>query len=45
MEKVCAWIDGSNTFNPAEAAAVGVDLRRSTVQRHRSVFQPEGRGL
>ena len=27
-EKVCAWIDASNTFNPAAAAAVGVDLRR-----------------
>jgi recombination protein RecA len=27
-EKVCAWIDASNTFNPAAASAVGVDLRR-----------------
>ena len=27
-EKVCAWIDASNTFNPAAAAAVGVDLHR-----------------
>ncbi|MGA3133831.1 MAG: recombinase RecA [Terracidiphilus sp.] len=27
-EKVCAWIDASNTFNPAAAAAVGIDLRR-----------------
>jgi hypothetical protein len=27
-EKVCAWIDAANTFNPAAAAAVGVDLRR-----------------
>jgi len=27
-EKVCVWIDASNTFNPAAAAAVGVDLRR-----------------
>lgn len=27
-EKVCAWIDASNTFNPASAAAAGVDLRR-----------------
>jgi hypothetical protein len=27
-EKVCAWIDASNTFNPSAAAAVGVDLRR-----------------
>ena len=27
-EKVCAWIDASNTFNPAAAAAAGVDLRR-----------------
>lgn len=27
-EKVCAWIDASNTFNPAAAATVGVDLRR-----------------
>jgi hypothetical protein len=26
--KVCAWIDASNTFNPASAAAVGVDLKR-----------------
>ncbi len=25
---MCAWIDASNTFNPAAAAAVGVDLRR-----------------
>ena len=27
-EKVCAWIDASNTFNPAVASAAGVDLRR-----------------
>jgi recombination protein RecA len=27
-EKVCAWIDASNTLNPAAASAVGVDLRR-----------------
>lgn len=27
-EKVCAWIDASNTFNPAAAACAGVDLRR-----------------
>jgi hypothetical protein len=27
-EKVCAWIDVSNTFNPAAASAAGVDLRR-----------------
>jgi recombination protein RecA len=27
-EKVCAWIDASNTFNPAAASAAGVDLRR-----------------
>ena len=27
-EKVCAWIDASNTFNPTAAAAAGVDLRR-----------------
>lgn len=27
-EKVCAWIDASNTFNPAAAASAGVDLRR-----------------
>ena len=27
-EKVCAWIDASNTFNPASASAAGVDLRR-----------------
>lgn len=27
-EKVCAWIDASDTFNPSSAAAVGVDLRR-----------------
>jgi hypothetical protein len=26
--KVCAWIDASNTFNPASAAAVGIDLKR-----------------
>lgn len=26
--KVCAWIDASNTFNPASAASVGVDLKR-----------------
>jgi recombination protein RecA len=28
MGKVCAWIDASNTFDPASAASVGVDLRR-----------------
>jgi hypothetical protein len=27
-EKVCAWIDASDTFNPAAAAAAGADLRR-----------------
>lgn len=27
-EKVCAWIDASNSFNPSAASAVGVDLRR-----------------
>jgi recombination protein RecA len=27
-EKVCAWIDASNTFNPTAASAAGVDLRR-----------------
>lgn len=27
-ERVCAWIDASNTFNPAAAASAGVDLRR-----------------
>lgn len=27
-EKVCAWIDASNTFNPASASAFGLDLRR-----------------
>jgi hypothetical protein len=27
-EKVCAWIDASNTFNPAAASSAGVDLRR-----------------
>jgi recombination protein RecA len=27
-QKVCAWIDGSNNFNPSSAAATGVDLRR-----------------
>ncbi|MGC9197800.1 MAG: recombinase RecA [Acidobacteriaceae bacterium] len=27
-EKVCAWIDAANTFNPAAASAAGVDLRR-----------------
>jgi recombination protein RecA len=27
-EKVCVWIDASNTFNPAAASAAGVDLRR-----------------
>ena len=27
-ERVCAWIDVSNAFDPASAAAVGVDLRR-----------------
>jgi recombination protein RecA len=27
-EKVCAWVDASNTFNPAAASAAGVDLRR-----------------
>ncbi|MDE1161186.1 MAG: recombinase RecA [Acidobacteriaceae bacterium] len=26
--KVCAWIDASNTFNPAAAASSGVDLNR-----------------
>jgi len=26
--KVCAWIDASNSFNPASAASVGVDLKR-----------------
>ena len=26
--KVCAWIDVSNTFDPASAAAVGVDLKK-----------------
>jgi hypothetical protein len=26
--KVCAWIDASNTFNPASAASVGIDLKR-----------------
>ncbi|WP_446744491.1 ATPase domain-containing protein [Silvibacterium acidisoli] len=26
--KVCAWIDGSNSFHPASAAAAGVDLKR-----------------
>jgi hypothetical protein len=26
--KVCAWIDVSNSFDPASAAAVGVDLER-----------------
>lgn len=28
MGKVCAWIDASNTFDPASAASVGVDLKR-----------------
>lgn len=27
-ERVCAWIDVSNAFDPASAAAAGVDLRR-----------------
>lgn len=27
-EKVCAWIDTSNTFDPASASAVGVDLKK-----------------
>lgn len=27
-ERVCAWIDVSNAFDPASAASVGVDLRR-----------------
>ena len=27
-ERVCAWIDVSNQFDPASAAATGVDLRR-----------------
>lgn len=26
--KVCAWIDASNSFHPASAASVGVDLKR-----------------
>src|ERR1700754_4446316 len=26
--KVCAWIDVSNTFDPASAAAVGADLTK-----------------
>jgi hypothetical protein len=26
--KLCAWIDASNTFDPASAASVGVDLKR-----------------
>jgi recombination protein RecA len=27
-EKVCAWIDAANTFNPASASAFGLDLCR-----------------
>jgi recombination protein RecA len=27
-DKVCAWIDVSNTFDPESAAALGVDLRK-----------------
>jgi recombination protein RecA len=27
-EKVCAWIDASNVFDPASAAAMGIDLKR-----------------
>ena len=27
-EKLCAWIDAANTFNPTAASAAGVDLRR-----------------
>jgi recombination protein RecA len=27
-EKVCVWIDATNTFNPSAASAGGVDLRR-----------------
>ena len=26
--KVCAWIDASNSFNPASASSIGVDLKR-----------------
>ena len=26
--KVCAWIDASNSFHPASAASVGIDLKR-----------------
>lgn len=26
--RVCAWIDAANTFHPASAASVGVDLKR-----------------
>jgi hypothetical protein len=28
MNKLCAWIDVSNAFDPASAAAMGVDLQR-----------------
>jgi recombination protein RecA len=26
--KVCAWVDGSNAFDPASAAALGVQLKK-----------------
>ncbi|HZY61878.1 MAG TPA: recombinase RecA [Edaphobacter sp.] len=50
--KVCAWIDVSNTFDPASAAALGVSLKKllwvrcgvqqvTTVQRTRRFLLPE----
>jgi recombination protein RecA len=50
--KVCAWIDVSNTFDPASAAALGVDLKKLlwvrcgaqqavTTQRTRRFLLPE----
>lgn len=50
--KVCAWIDVSNTFDPASAAAVGVNLKKLlwvrcgtqqavTAQRTRRFLLPE----
>ncbi len=45
-EKVCAWIDAANTFDPAAASAAGVDLRRLLWVRcgvTETVMEQEGR--
>ena len=36
-EKVCAWVDGGDAFDPESAAASGVDLRRLLWVRCRSL--------